>query len=107
MFIATEDKTERWIFCSLFDTQTGLRYQLQLTSREFAPELNVVVDSALGSHGEYGHGICYKGVEALNFWKRLCPLVSGESSGMQAIWIRNIGKEVEAALNPAETISID
>lgn len=101
MFITTDNGNKFWTFRSLFDAQTGIRYVLLFRhdpKHRDGEDLFLDVDSAHATQGEQGAGFRLDGQEALDFWKRLMPLVGKEPSGLQAKWIHRAGKDAEMAL---------
>lgn len=82
MIITTTQKhseTSEILSCSLFDTQTGIKYSLSLNRNvKYAATVKVELYSAHSSTGENDYpGASYYHDEALDFWRELITVLPG------------------------------
>lgn len=109
MFILTNQTIEKWIFQTVFDTATGLRYKISINKhpvQKFCHSVQVNVESAHVAASEDQYlGLSYYNKEAVDFWYQFgksLPLLKEDSDTFE--WI--LFEAGEALARPEEVIVV-
>ena len=102
MFIKTSYKMDQRNYFRLFDCSSGLRYSLywhepeEIEGQPPVETIELTIDSANSAQGEYGAGIRYDGIEALDFWSQLDQVVNPLGVIEQKVYCRKISEWIRA-----------